>query len=383
MIAYGFLGMMNLSIYSRMIPLTLVAVMTASCGPQADWADRPVELEPGKVPWEQLLRDYQAWGLPMPPKDAQLVCCARDGNIKILRQDGLPVRHLGFLLPSRGDGRPRGIIVGTVTTDANEVPVIGPAGGQGGAPRAEPSEVPLDQVEKTFRLVYDNHFAFNAFLATAIQCKYRGWDGLAHRLLASSLSGYRHIEYPDTIRRELASLAWSHWAGKLTRPESDWRRIAKHLKAIRKDAGLPVTADRSLLESLYESLATQPAPPGSIDEMINDLMLAPQPRPGPPWEDVRYERLAAQGFAAVPALIEHLDDDRLTRRTYVFFVMTGPPRDPHILRVGNVVHSLIRDIAGCAPGQDNLWPVTKADAMAWWETAREAPKKQANQGVAR
>jgi hypothetical protein len=88
------------------------------------------------------------------------------------------------------------------------------------------------------------------------------------------------------------------------------------------------------------------------------------------WErheaDSPYSRLAHMGFAAVPALIEHLDDGRLTRSI----------QGNWNLRVNDVVSDLMQELAGeevgkAWPRQEPGFAVAKVDAQAWWDKARK------------
>jgi hypothetical protein len=75
--------------------------------------------------------------------------------------------------------------------------------------------------------------------------------------------------------------------------------------------------NRALLRSLEAALVPSNAKPGSVEALIDVLVELDDEKkwtvdafadPGP-----QYLKLSLLGFAAVPALIEHLDDDRLTR----------------------------------------------------------------------
>ena len=79
------------------------------------------------------------------------------------------------------------------------------------------------------------------------------------------------------------------------------------------------------------------------------------------------------GFAAVPALIEHLNDDRLTRRSVVQGINKTPTSHQ---RVGEVVIDLLQELAGDELGKNWLqrrrgYVIEKSDAMAWWNKARQ------------
>ena len=80
-----------------------------------------------------------------------------------------------------------------------------------------------------------------------------------------------------------------------------------------------------------------------------------------------YERLARLGFKAVPDLLRHLDDNRLTRS-----VMLGFHNFPTWnMKIEHVVSILLEDIAGQEIGRS--WhrrqlgyPVTEESARKWW-----------------
>jgi hypothetical protein len=87
--------------------------------------------------------------------------------------------------------------------------------------------------------------------------------------------------------------------------------------------------------------------------------------------DDRYRRVVALGFAAVPALINHLDDDRLTRATIPAFRGSCYC----LLRIRHLAAELIRGLAGDDLGLDwhrkqEKYGLTKAEAEPWWDRAR-------------
>jgi len=127
------------------------------------------------------------------------------------------------------------------------------------------------------------------------------------------------------------------------------------------------------LRSLERSLTSSTAPAGSIDALVDDLvdMTAPNPifMERPP--DPRYDRLAERGFDAVPALIAHLDDDRLTRS--VKFGFNNSPTTHQ--RVNDVVSDILEALAGADLGKDQLRSrqgdgLDPEKVSAWWDVAR-------------
>jgi hypothetical protein len=133
------------------------------------------------------------------------------------------------------------------------------------------------------------------------------------------------------------------------------------------------------------ALVPSQAKPGSAEAAI-DALVDCRRTPGDaydPWRttDERYARVERMGFDAVPALIAHLDDNRLTRG------MTAGFNNFHSRHVwvGELVGSLIEGLADeeLARGDEKEdvgggwlravqgYPVRKAAAEAWWAKAQK------------
>jgi hypothetical protein len=320
---------------------------------------------------DALLGAYRAYGLPLPPEGAKLI--RFENGVWTYNPGGKDIPHhsLGFVLKEGTKDNPPVILVGT----------------QEGRPElrdpkirvVEPKASLAKEVDAEWR---NSVFELNAGLATACQCKARGWNELAEALLAASLkqeSGhpYGAFRQPANLppRMALAYMAWAHWANELIKKDTDRAAIAKRMRALLADEPtLASRPNRALLRSLEAALAPQKAKPGSLEGLIDDLVdLAWDPQHGADrLGEAHYWRLVDQGFAAVPALIEHLDDDRLTRT-----VKTGFNNFPTFhLRVGDLAGDLLQGLAGEDLGKNWLrrqqgYTVEKADALAWWKKARE------------
>lgn len=212
----------------------------------------------------------------------------------------------------------------------------------------------------------------------AIQCHKRGWNRLAQYLIEFSQN-----ENEREPQQHLIHIAWDYWSGHVTKPEIDRAPVAKRLQElIRRDQALDTDLHRALLKSLELALVPSKAKPGSIQALIDDLVDYQSdtgtPRLFKP-ED-RYWRIAKLGFEVVPALIEHLEDDRLTRA-----MMTGFNNFPSWhLRVQHVVGDLLEELAAeeLMRGQDGEdvgggwlrrqqgYSITKAAATEWWNKAQ-------------
>src|SRR5205823_1409726 len=137
----------------------------------------------------------------------------------------------------------------------------------------------------------------------------------------------------------------------------------------------------NFLNALRKTMQPSGAKPGSVEAMIDDLIhvsgvpnrystfgVSSTTDPIEMWNDPRYAKLALQGFAAVPALIEHLEDDRITHA-----LQTGENMFvPRYLTVGEFAQSMLGSLAGdeLPPGDPLVSvPITKQAAQAWWERA--------------
>jgi hypothetical protein len=320
--------------------------------------------EPIPAP-DVLLKEYQALGLPLAPTDAPLVCYGDPDH----------VFWVGFLINPENEKQPPCLLTGTRTLE----------------PRSDCPARQIDPEAANWDGVYFNP---DESLAFAMQCQARGWESLARTLLKSGWSAVRNrqqmiyghlpraaakLKDQDATKAALlpgplVDVAWSYWNHQLTEPSSNRADAAKYLKEIlRQDSRYDGDETRGLLRSLDLALVPSQAAPGSAEGLIDDLVdfsnaydfrsLFAQ--------DDRYRRLAELGFAAVPALIDHLDDDRLTRAKMHGF---NNFREWH-LRVRHLVAELLRDLAGEDLGLDWVrrqqgYDLKKTGVQMWWDQAR-------------
>ena len=231
-------------------------------------------------------------------------------------------------------------------------------------------------------------FDINVGLATAIQCEARGWHELSKalwELTGKVESGHCHsifyLPEDESPRTALRLTARIHWANELLEPDTDRAMFARRMKnLIAGEPKLDTEAHRRLLASLEAALVPSTAELSSPEALIDDLVnlqgrksiFAAYPDPSP-----RYSRLVELGFDAVPALIEHLDDERLTRS-----VMEGFNNFPTYHRcVGEVVGDMMQGLAGDNFGLNLLQQqqgrsVGKAKARAWYKKALETGEEK-------
>jgi hypothetical protein len=321
-------------------------------------------------PLDRLLAEYRAHGLPLPPATAKLVLVDSGWSTSV---GGRQVRLLqvGFLT---GTGKTARLLLGTTRQPPprgrRPLRVIPP----------DPRRIPWQRLRAGHK---PRHFELNAALAAAIQCRALGHRALARRLLTFALGktcGHHFSAFFQpaglSADRALAHLVWAHLGNELTRPGSDRRRIAARIKRLlAAHTFLDSKKTRPLVRSLRAALKRGRGKPGSVAAQIDALVEAAN-RPavaGQARHPPQRQRLLLLGFRAVPELIRHLDDERLTRFVYQGF--NNFP--PWIVRVQHLVSDLLRGIAGQDLGQDWLrrqqgWPVTRQAALAWWKRASAA-----------
>jgi hypothetical protein len=309
----------------------------------------------------ELLKEYEALGLPLPPKEAKLV-----------RFEGYGGGIVNGEVQRPGTGLAFEIKPGTKA----EQPLL-----LWGTDESRPEWNPRTREVKPESAEAKNIEMLSAddMLALAMQCQARGWGELAQALLKPSQE-----DADRTPQKRLIELAWGYWTRRVTHPTADRAPVLKHIKALmEREPDLDTETSRRLVKSLELALAPSKAKPGSVEALIDALVdynaetgAMSGREPGD-----AFWRIAERGFDAVPALIEHLGDDRLTRATMVGFNNFRSWN----MRVGDVVGDLLEGLAAeeLARGTDDKdvgggwlrrqqgWPVKKSAALVWWEKAQK------------
>jgi hypothetical protein len=334
----------------------IVAGLMASSGARAP--DLP-EAPPPHPALEVVLAEYRRLGLPLPPPDAELVRIRHwSGN------DEAPY-VLGFRTPPARPGeRPRYL----VGTGAWEPACVDPAADEPSAP----GPAALHQVS----------LGGDGFLCLAAQCKARGWDALAGRAYTRARADLEN----DPVL-ELRWVAWHRWVARLTERDSDRAEVLRQLTHLSAEEPSFRTPDAGrLLRQLELTAAPRTAKPGSTEALIDgltDYWVHGGFESEPGWGQrigafghPAYRRLVELGFDAVPALIDHVADDRLTRAGSFGFNF----RSAHSLTVGHLCSRLLFDLSGRTIGGgyweargDRLDP---ARAREWFATARATGEEE-------
>jgi hypothetical protein len=358
--------------------MRLYPLIATSCAVLAAETPNPVVEKFTTSRMDELLELYRDFGLPLPPADAPLVKTPTGWSHQLDSGKHDPIFTLGFLLKAAEGDAPAEVLVGPLRfkkelsrSDGQPTPV-------------KPDEVDIAQLSFGQRI---STFPLDTTLATAIQCHARGYEKLAEALfskaptmrwegnpIAVSSGGpwtkhrqptdYRGQPSDDAATR-LAGIAWTYWMNSIVEPDSDWTVAAASMKKIL--AATPALDDairKEFLSSLEAALRPGTAASGSIEAEIDALANCSAP-------DELYQRVLLRGFAGVPALIDHIDDARLTRSIMMGF--NNFPTMPR--RVGELASDLLQDIAGAELSRDWLQrqlgvDVQKQAAVKWWNKAK-------------
>ncbi|HEY1186535.1 MAG TPA: hypothetical protein VGE74_02710 [Gemmata sp.] len=343
-----------------LVPLAavLVACSVANAQPVVAPAPHPALSE--------LVREYKRLGLPFLPPNAELVRINIDRYTeRHLEEEPREERYeLAFRVRAAKPGeRTRYLRVGFEGIGLEEWEYVEPAAVE----EAEPTPAAL-------RGVGWEPPGYN--LSLAVQCKARGWSELADRLYSLDRARLAAEQEPQTVRGAVLDIAWAHWHGQLFDRGTNRRAVLQRLEALLADAPSFRKPDvERFMRDLKLTIAPTKSKPGSVEALIDGLT----DYQGDPWTDpepASYWQLAELGFDAVPALIEHLNDDRLARAWQQGVRLTHSWNTT----VGHLCSRLLYDLSGRTIGGgywekrgDRLKP---DEARKWFESAKEVGEEK-------
>lgn len=312
-----------------------------------------------KTSLEYLLVRYRHYGLPLPPPDSKLV---RSGE------------QLGFFLGPDGLSKRSRLLIGTQISTVDRCHIIETADG-------------IKDALTNFNPLWTGRcgFELNAGLALSLQCKSRGWDAIASVLWQRSVNQGCGFAFPVFRQAPVASgeigvaqLAWAHYGYQLLQPASDLALIHRQLQRILlAHSSLDCKEKRELLNSIRSAVVVPKAARGSDEALIDDLIELSETAHRNDSTDVRFSKLVHRGFAAVPTLIQHLDDDRITRSVSGAF-HNFPAWNQ---RIKHQVSYFLQELAGEDLGLDAVERrlarvVEKGNASEWWVRAQAVGEEE-------
>lgn len=314
----------------------IVLLLTAAVAPAAD---------PPKGKLAELVKLYQAYELPTPPKDAKLYRYAVPHREE---KRPPPPPRIGFGLTPDKDGVPTRFLVGCETDQfssefTTEIP-------------PEIKHIPADEIG----------------LSTVVQLHLRGWTDLAEAILARG--GHWSKENPELA---LARPAWTYWLHKLSDPTVDRSLIVRRMASAQQayPDGFRDDVSEMLYVDLRKSLLPSRAKPGTVEARIDEWLDIPEYFT-PFSLDVRYDAVVREGFDAVPALIEALADTRLCRATHASFGGLGGPVRYRIRDFAtDILRGFMYDGEPFAEKEEGIGLDVKA-VKKWWATVSKANEEE-------
>jgi hypothetical protein len=150
----------------------------------------------------------------------------------------------------------------------------------------------------------------------AVAAHHRNWRPLALAAIRKCALANGQWDTEEWI----AHRGWNHWKERIHGdPGTPLPLVAKYLKRALPLVGPGDERNRGLIRSVELSAVSRNSAPGSDDALIDELAGLAGDLPsgvtsaGGLRSDPRYRAILRRGLAAVPALIAHLDDERITR----------------------------------------------------------------------
>ncbi len=319
-----------------------------------------------------LVADYHSYGLPQSSNQSELVILKRSNSTV----NGIPLYEqvLVLLESANSKGVPQYWFAGRLFDLPRDMSV---------APAKPLASVVADSVpEKPSQ--NRSKFETDPDLILAVQCAERGWIELAAALLERSrrpppYTSMREKIRPHNNRAALAAQAWNYWCEEFCRETGDRTKILERLSELCQRApGLDSPAHRNILHDMKQTLAAPKSPPDSVEEIVDSLVDAGihGDRDGDLsslyyiYKNEAYQKLESMGLEAVPVLLNHTHDFRLTR------CVESNHRGTWIVRIADVVHHFLNSLAGQEFAHDILVRegrgrcVDRDHVTFWWSETK-------------
>ncbi|MFO0938820.1 MAG: hypothetical protein U0798_20135 [Gemmataceae bacterium] len=272
---------------TRLLSFVLTVLFFAIL-PMAQSADPPTTLD-------ELVKEYERFDLPFPPPGTKFVIIEAGYDDEYPEEDGINHirRWFGLLAkPKSKSNSETSIYYGVGTTPEpifyriREVP-------------AEPESIQRTKKE-----------LLHLDIITAIQCQ-----KLGHKRLAAEIYRRWKLEWKEPPSEHLWAEADSYWTYQILNPKCERKTIIEQFKKLQQV--YPSDENAEFIRSLELADAPRTQKNDPIEKLIDDLVDATNSI-----NEVEAQRfhecppirkLIACGFDAVPALISHLDDKRMTR----------------------------------------------------------------------
>lgn len=347
---------------------------------------------------EAALQIWRRYEMPEPPREAVLVELVSTWKSYRDGPDIPPERSLAFRVPAAGSSKTPAYFVGTQQRLTCNL-VKENAFSEEGAADVVAFELFTPGVSSVSHV--DQEFALGLQVwARSFKTTGRSLIGRAlrrnHRLFSVFLT-----PACETATQLVPHAMWAYWGSLLATPGTDRHVLFERMKkAHREFAALYYTGyedndpdeprepdtNKALLDALEKALAPALARPGTPEgdvEALSEVCMDIGGGAGLPDDlDPKYLAVLYRGFEAVPALIDHLNDERLTRSTFTLSSMTNLERvASHFRLAGNLAACLLQAIACRAfelkwVGAKRSWEFDRQDAERWWAEAQKLGEKR-------
>ena len=344
-----------------------------------------------------LAAEYREAGLLVPPPDAPLLLLQLNFH-ETESHEIIKDYVLGWrLTPGDGKDNPGTFLVGTEVWDPSKDWKLD------SPPLAVKPDLPLEVS------LYQGPASFAPFdtevwLDAAIQCQMRGYQGLVRQIIEQNpmqIAGWfllpedtppdeddpaaNHFLYRETNGgdpgKALAAAAWNHWLNAVVSPNTDRAEALAHLESLfAKYREFKGKEREQLLARLRLTVRPSGAKPGSPEALIDGVVDGPNvyihtPIAPKGFSDPNLTRLLEMGFAAMPALIDHMQDQRWLRAA-------KPPMDfvRSLDTAGPLLSKLVEEAAGnelFTSDDEREDPRTDLQRLArqWWAEASKVSEE--------
>lgn len=248
----------------------------------------------------------------------------------------------------------------------------------------------LAQTNDTELYAWGNEFPQHPDLALAVHCHRRGWRGLAAAFLGRSQesppAAYRRGQELGK-GRVLATLAWNYWCNEFALSTRDRSKIVESLSALAEGPyDLGSAANKNIISDMRATLRRKEARRNSVESILNELTDLGKEKGwrGRGCASLRYssrrsepyKKLQAIGPDAVPVLLKHTHDFRMTR-----CVATDHRGTWHV-RIADVVRELLNGWAPEEFAYDFLIRegrgkcVDRAHVLHWWNETQKVETRR-------
>lgn len=221
----------------------------------------------------------------------------------------------------------------------------------------------------------------NNGLLTAIQLIRLGHLGVGEKLLEKSLksdAGHPHsplrIKEGQSADLMLAQSCLAAATNSITSPNPDFKTIKRQIETLVADR--PTLKSKTtdwLLTALTASVNHPKAKPDSLEALIDDYLLSGKTHGAMSFGDKPHpsrKELVLRGFKAIPTLIKHLDDKRMTNHLMQGFNNFSSYPMTADLVINNYIQSFANDEMGSNWLDRQKGYTSKNEAvLAWWTKA--------------